>query len=136
MIRPLASYNSLTDPNLTGFFTNRRLRQHLRKAGLVSNLEYILYAERLTVTVCFMLMAIGNHQCCAIYIANYKCILILGVLFVFYGDYTILLLTLIVFSDSKTYATVKVGLHNIGFEITAWCAFEIIKILISSVCVI
>ncbi|KAH3713027.1 hypothetical protein DPMN_072790 [Dreissena polymorpha] len=33
---PLATYNSLTDPNLAGFFGNTRMRRHLRKNGLVN----------------------------------------------------------------------------------------------------
>ena len=33
---PLASYNSLQDPHLGGFFANSRMRKHLKKSGLVS----------------------------------------------------------------------------------------------------
>nr|XP_022321734.1 glutamate-rich protein 3-like isoform X9 [Crassostrea virginica] len=33
---PLATYNSLTDRNLSGYFSNTRMRRHLRKAGLVN----------------------------------------------------------------------------------------------------
>ncbi|XP_076457028.1 uncharacterized protein LOC143291186 isoform X2 [Babylonia areolata] len=33
---PLATYNSLTDNHLSGYFSNGRMRRHLRKAGLVS----------------------------------------------------------------------------------------------------
>ncbi|KAL4218277.1 hypothetical protein ACF0H5_023013 [Mactra antiquata] len=33
---PLATYNSLTDPNLAGFFGNTRMRRHLKKSGLVN----------------------------------------------------------------------------------------------------
>ncbi|XP_052764022.1 glutamate-rich protein 3-like isoform X3 [Mya arenaria] len=33
---PLATYNSLTDPNLSGYFGNTRMRRHLRKSGLVT----------------------------------------------------------------------------------------------------
>ncbi|XP_076438005.1 uncharacterized protein LOC143277146 isoform X2 [Babylonia areolata] len=33
---PLATYNSLTDGHLAGYFANSRMRRHLQKAGLVS----------------------------------------------------------------------------------------------------
>ncbi|XP_033727333.1 F-actin-monooxygenase MICAL3-like isoform X10 [Pecten maximus] len=33
---PLATYNSLTDKNLAGYFSNVRMRRHLRKSGLIS----------------------------------------------------------------------------------------------------
>ena len=33
---PLASYNSLSDPNLTAYFSNSRMRKHLIKTGLVT----------------------------------------------------------------------------------------------------
>ena len=33
---PLASYNSLSDPNLTAYFNNSRMRKHLIKTGLVT----------------------------------------------------------------------------------------------------
>ena len=33
---PLASYNSLSDPNLTAYFSNSRMRKHLIKSGLVT----------------------------------------------------------------------------------------------------
>ncbi|XP_021365223.1 uncharacterized protein LOC110458016 isoform X4 [Mizuhopecten yessoensis] len=33
---PLATYNSLTDRNLAGYFSNIRMRRHLRKSGLIS----------------------------------------------------------------------------------------------------
>ncbi|KAL8572572.1 hypothetical protein ACOMHN_017206 [Nucella lapillus] len=33
---PLATYNSLTDSHLAGYFANGRMRRHLHKAGLVS----------------------------------------------------------------------------------------------------
>lgn len=34
----LDDYRSLTDPHLTGYFSTGRMRRHLRRAGLVSNL--------------------------------------------------------------------------------------------------
>ena len=33
---PLAAYNSLLDPNLSGYFSNLRRRKHLRQVGLVN----------------------------------------------------------------------------------------------------
>ena len=33
---PLASYNSLSDPNLTAYFNNSRMRKHLIKTGLIT----------------------------------------------------------------------------------------------------
>ncbi|XP_078584322.1 glutamate-rich protein 3-like [Branchiostoma floridae x Branchiostoma japonicum] len=33
---PLAAYNSLQDPHLTGYFNNTRMRKHLKKSGLVN----------------------------------------------------------------------------------------------------
>ena len=36
LCRPLASYNSLLDPHLSGYFSNTRMKRHLRKSGLVS----------------------------------------------------------------------------------------------------
>uniref|UniRef100_H2ZDC4 Uncharacterized protein n=1 Tax=Ciona savignyi TaxID=51511 RepID=H2ZDC4_CIOSA len=33
---PLASYDSLSDPNLTAYFNNSRMRKHLIKSGLVT----------------------------------------------------------------------------------------------------
>ncbi|XP_043941736.1 glutamate-rich protein 3 isoform X2 [Protopterus annectens] len=33
---PLASYNSLTDKHLMGYFNNTRIRRHLQKAGLIT----------------------------------------------------------------------------------------------------
>lgn len=33
---PMAAYESLADPNLTGYFNNGRMRRHLRKSGLIS----------------------------------------------------------------------------------------------------
>ncbi|CAB4027628.1 Hypothetical predicted protein [Paramuricea clavata] len=33
---PLASYNSLQDPHLGGFFANTRMKKHLKKSGLVT----------------------------------------------------------------------------------------------------
>ncbi|XP_048458370.1 glutamate-rich protein 3 isoform X2 [Rhincodon typus] len=33
---PLATYNSLTDKHLTGYFNNTRIRRHLQRAGLVT----------------------------------------------------------------------------------------------------
>ncbi|KAK3087892.1 hypothetical protein FSP39_012151 [Pinctada imbricata] len=34
--KPLATYSSLTDKNLAGYFANTRMRKHLKKAGLVN----------------------------------------------------------------------------------------------------
>ncbi|KAI8505901.1 protein of unknown function (DUF4590) [Branchiostoma belcheri] len=34
--KPLAAYNSLQDPHLTGYFNNTRMRKHLKKSGLVN----------------------------------------------------------------------------------------------------
>ncbi|XP_067894114.1 glutamate-rich protein 3 [Heterodontus francisci] len=36
MIPPLATYNSLIDKHLTGYFNNTRIRRHLQRAGLVT----------------------------------------------------------------------------------------------------
>ncbi|XP_078417929.1 glutamate-rich protein 3 [Cetorhinus maximus] len=36
IVRPLATYNSLTDKHLTGYFNNTRIRRHLQRAGLVT----------------------------------------------------------------------------------------------------
>ncbi|KAL5014815.1 hypothetical protein ScPMuIL_009085 [Solemya velum] len=33
---PLATYNSLTDRNLSGYFSNTRMKRHLKRAGLVN----------------------------------------------------------------------------------------------------
>ncbi|XP_025057613.1 glutamate-rich protein 3 isoform X2 [Alligator sinensis] len=33
---PLATYNSLTDKHLTGYFSNTRIRRHLHRSGLIS----------------------------------------------------------------------------------------------------
>ncbi|XP_006003352.1 glutamate-rich protein 3 [Latimeria chalumnae] len=33
---PLATYNSLTDKHLTGYFNNTRIRRHLQRAGLIT----------------------------------------------------------------------------------------------------
>ncbi|XP_019383939.1 PREDICTED: glutamate-rich protein 3 isoform X3 [Gavialis gangeticus] len=33
---PLATYNSLTDKHLTGYFSNMRIRRHLHRSGLIS----------------------------------------------------------------------------------------------------
>ncbi|XP_015773014.1 PREDICTED: glutamate-rich protein 3-like [Acropora digitifera] len=33
---PLASYNSLQDKHLAGYFSNSRMKRHLRKSGLVT----------------------------------------------------------------------------------------------------
>ncbi|XP_067846948.1 glutamate-rich protein 3 [Heptranchias perlo] len=35
-MKPLATYNSLTDKHLTGYFNNTRIRRHLQRAGLVT----------------------------------------------------------------------------------------------------
>ncbi|XP_060685610.1 glutamate-rich protein 3 [Hemiscyllium ocellatum] len=35
-MEPLATYNSLTDKHLTGYFNNTRVRRHLQRAGLVT----------------------------------------------------------------------------------------------------
>ena len=41
--RPLASYNSLQDPHLGGFFGNTKMKNHLKKSGLVrSNFFFFL----------------------------------------------------------------------------------------------
>ncbi|XP_069106776.1 glutamate-rich protein 3-like isoform X3 [Argopecten irradians] len=37
MTHPLADYNSLTDKNLAGYFSNVRMRRHLRKSGLINS---------------------------------------------------------------------------------------------------
>nr|XP_039259862.1 glutamate-rich protein 3-like [Styela clava] len=34
---PLATYESLADPHLTGYFNNSRMRRHLRKMGLITS---------------------------------------------------------------------------------------------------
>lgn len=42
-LRPLATYNSLTDTHLAGFFANTRKRRHLVKSGLVSGADHCMH---------------------------------------------------------------------------------------------
>ena len=61
LLRPLAGYNSLTDPHLAAYFTNRRIRRHLRKSGLVSqNSEPTL--------ILYVCMYICMHVCMTLYV--------------------------------------------------------------------
>ena len=39
---PLAAYNSLQDKHLAGYFSNSRMKKHLRKSGLVRFITYIV----------------------------------------------------------------------------------------------
>ncbi|XP_033123366.1 glutamate-rich protein 3-like isoform X2 [Anneissia japonica] len=54
---PLASYNSLQDKHLAGYFNNTRMRRHLRRAGLVSK-----NGDLITETTYRLNMARKEHQ--------------------------------------------------------------------------
>ena len=43
--RPIAQYNSLTDPNLQGFFSKTLVRSHLRQSGLINRKGEIIPEE-------------------------------------------------------------------------------------------
>ncbi|KAK3786999.1 hypothetical protein RRG08_052632 [Elysia crispata] len=54
---PLPAYNSLADQHLAGYFTNTRMRRHLRKAGLVNK-----YGEIVTENTYRLNMSRREHK--------------------------------------------------------------------------
>ncbi|GFS02228.1 glutamate-rich 3 [Elysia marginata] len=56
-LRPLPAYNSLADQHLAGYFTNTRMRRHLRKAGLVNK-----YGEIVTENTYRLNMSRREHK--------------------------------------------------------------------------